>query len=185
MKIKADQILYFLLVVFTLSYVSACSSLKSQNDKKMTDEEYYLYLREDTTFCEIPELNVKREFFEILDTVIFANDSLYKCSSDPNPYFFYIEVRNQNENLIYKIQTEYSTIHLEYYCLGGFAYKNELFVVNKNSEPTPYFCIEENTKQIKIPFRYRIHQPDFYFVAKIENENIDFECIKPEVYKVK
>ena len=185
MKIKADQILYLLFVTLTISYFSACSSLKPQNGNKMTDEQYYLYLREDTTFCEIPELNVQQAFFDILDTVILAKDSLYKCSSDPNPYFFYIEISKQNENLIYKIQTEYSTIHLQYYCLGGFAYKNELFVVNKNSEPTPYFNIEGNTKQIKIPFRDRIHHPDYYFAAKIENGNIDFECIKPEIFRVK
>jgi hypothetical protein len=151
----------------------------------MTDEEYFLYLRDDTTFCEIPELKVKQEFFEILDTVILAKDGLFKCSSDPNPYIFIIEISNQNENLIYEIQTEYSTLYVQNYCRGGFAYKNELFVVTKKSEPTPFFYSEGNPKQIKIPFRNRIHQPDYYFVAKIENGNIDFECIKPEIFIVK
>jgi len=182
MKNRSYKKTYILLLAITISLVSACSSWRLQNNLKMTDEQYFSYLRKDTSICEIPELKIKHTFFEILDTIILTKANF---SIDPNPYVLSIEISNQNENLIYKIQTLYSTLNLPYYYQGAFKYKNEIFVVSKASQLTSEFYSERNPKQVRIPFCGRIHHPKFNFVAIIENRNVDFEWIENEIITIK
>lgn len=185
MKIKHNSISCLLFLTLTISLTSACSLLKLQNSSKMTDEQYFSYLREDTSICEIPELKVKHTFFEILDTIILTKDNFRKFNSDPNPYVLSIEIINQNENLIYEINTVYTTLNLPYYYQGAFNYKNEIFVVSKTSKLTSDLYFDKIPKQIRIPFCDRIYHPKYNFNAKIKNGNIDFEWIENEIIKIK
>jgi hypothetical protein len=151
----------------------------------MTDEQYFSYLRKDTSICELPELKVRETFYEILDTIILTKHKFIRCENEPNPYVYSIEARVQNNSMIYEIETLFSTQNLDHFYKGAFRYKGEIFVVSDTSQQNADFLFEPNPEQVKIPFCDRIHHPKFKYISKIQNGEIHIECVKNEIITIK
>ena len=151
----------------------------------MTDEQYFAYLRKDTSFCELPELKVKETFYNILDTIILTKHKFISCDNDPNPFVYSIEVKRKNNSKVYVIETLYSTQNLDYFYKGAFRYRGETFVVSDTLLKDADFSLEPNPVHVKIPFCDRIHHPKFKYVTKIQNGEIQFECVKNENITIK
>jgi hypothetical protein len=185
MKIKRNNILHALLLTFWICLIVACTSLKSGKNKKMTDEQYFAYLRMDTSFCELPELKVNESFYDILDTIILTKHKFISCDTDSNPYVYSIEVKLQDNCMVYIIETLYSTQNLDHFYKGAFRYKGEIFVVSDTSLKEADFSLESNPVQVKIPFCDRIYHPKFKFVSIIRNGEVQFECVKNDIIMIK
>jgi hypothetical protein len=118
-----------LIILSSLIYFNlACSSFRHARNRKMTDEQYYAYLRKDTSICELPEIIIIEHFYKILDTVIITKERFKDCNEDLNPYVYSIKESFQNNNLVYQIEKLYSTLNLMNFHIGAFEYKGEIFL---------------------------------------------------------
>jgi len=151
----------------------------------MNDEEYYSYLRRDTSICKLPELKVDESFYKVLDTIISAKDEFKKCSSDPNPYIYSVDIKTQNDSITYEIRTLYSTIYITQIFKGAFKYNGEFFVVSEIPESDSTFFFDNNSKQVEIPFCERIYHPKYNYVTNVKNGEICIECIKNKLITIK
>jgi hypothetical protein len=185
MKINHINVLKSIVLTLLICLAIACSSLKITRKIKMADEEYYSYLRQDTSICELPEYVVSESFLEILDTIITTKSKFSNCDREPNPYVYSIIARVENNSLIYEIEPLFSTRNLDHFYKGAFNYRGEIFVVSDILEKNEDLFFKSNTEKVTIPFCDRIHHPKFKYVSIFRNGEICIECVKNEIITIK
>lgn len=184
-KFKTSNQTILLVLTFLIAIASTCSSAQTHRGVKMTNEEYYTYLRNDTSICELPNLEVNKSFLVFLDTLLLNKEEYKKCNSDLNPFVYSIEENIQNDKLFYYVETLFSTNSMNHFYSGAFNYKGEIFVVKSNSETNSAFHPEGKNQMVKIFFCNRIHHPKYKYIAKIKDKEICIECLKNEIIKIK
>jgi hypothetical protein len=184
MKHKRNNKLNLILLTLLISLTLACSSFRLERNTKMTDEQYYAYLRKDTLICELPEVKIKEHFCRILDTVIIAKEKFTNCNEDLNPYVYSIRESYENDTVNYYIEKLYSTLNFVNHHTGAFEYKGEIFIVSSELGQKSAFYSETDNHTIEILFCDRIHHPKYNYILKVHGEKIHAECIKNEIITI-
>ncbi len=130
--------------IITGCIIISCLSSSCSGTRKMSEEEYFTYLRKDTTICSLPEIKPSQLILASIDTILSKRVQFQKCSNDPNPFVYSIRTTIENDTLIYIIEDLFSTLNLENFFHGAFIYDGYIFVVSKEDNSDSSFQTLEN-----------------------------------------
>lgn len=124
-----------LVLFFTIAGFYSCSNINST----LRSNEYYKYIHSDTTVCYFTELSISdQRVFAFLDSVILFYNNCNHCNMEPpTPEYFQIWVRENSYGKELYIMHSYWTEQISKdfeKIIGGFYYKEKLFLVSKNAE---------------------------------------------------
>jgi hypothetical protein len=183
---KDLKIYKLIFLIWLLCIFGSCFT----TNKRMTPKNYFDYLREDTTICELPTFDIEIPFKFVLDSINNAWENCVICKNEPYPFVFEINEIAFEDTLIYTIRTNASPKLAHNLYLGAFTYKGNVFVVlnkvlanssfiyNEKNDPTNiFFCdrIYSSICGLKIEFKWNRNNSTFLKV----------ECLDEPIIKIK
>lgn len=170
MSISIKILILTILLCFSSCKVFQSTAYKHNNPKSR--EEMLTRLLNDTTTCNISELEIiNTNLYSLIDSVVSWH---YDCefSEDliPNTYCFVIEY-SKERNEFSLLLTEFSIVNFVNPNLsGGFYFRNNLFVFSSNIESFPDRAryLKDTGCSLRIPFCNSWDVPSYYFYLRFK-----------------
>jgi len=180
----------YLVVLFSSFFYAflfvSCAVFLNRERNSLTDDDYYLYLRNDTSICELQALNVTKPFLSYLDTIIRVREKYPECWNDPHPYVYLIEETLRDNKLKYFIETTTSTQFIqEISLIGAFRFNEDIFIVLAKANGNTSFEFAQDSISVKVFFCDRIYHSRYHYEVRIDETNIKFDCVETEIIKIK